>query len=43
MGVSGVPFFVITNPNDPCSRPVAFSGAQPPEVIAEVLQEAADL
>jgi len=42
MKVSGVPFFVITNPNDPDARPVAFSGAQPPEVIAEILQEFAD-
>jgi predicted DsbA family dithiol-disulfide isomerase len=39
-GVSGVPFFMI-HPNDG-GRPVAFSGAYPPEVIAEQLEEAAD-
>lgn len=38
-GVSGVPFFII-EPNDG-SRPVAFSGAYPPEIIAEQLEEAA--
>ena len=38
-GVSGVPFFMI-HPNDG-GRPVAFSGAYPPEVIAEQLEEAA--
>ena len=40
-GVSGVPFFMI-HPNDGRSRPVAFSGAYPVEVIAEQLEEAAD-
>jgi predicted DsbA family dithiol-disulfide isomerase len=36
--VSGVPYFIIeSNTGD---RPTAFSGAQPPEVIAEVLLEA---
>lgn len=38
-GVSGVPFFMI-HPNDG-GRPVAFSGAYPPEIIAEQLEEAA--
>ncbi|KAG7345991.1 dsba oxidoreductase [Nitzschia inconspicua] len=41
-GVSGVPFFMIY-PNDGKSRPVAFSGAYPVEVIAEQLEEAADV
>jgi predicted DsbA family dithiol-disulfide isomerase len=41
-GVSGVPFFMI-HPNDGKSRPVAFSGAYPVEVIAEQLEEAADV
>mmetsp|Transcript_26620 Transcript_26620/g.49721 ORF Transcript_26620/g.49721 Transcript_26620/m.49721 type:complete len:189 (-) Transcript_26620:1785-2351(-) len=42
-GVSGVPFFMIhpNNNDDDNSRPVAFSGAYPVEVIAEQLQEAA--
>ena len=31
MGISGVPFFII--------GPYKFSGAQPPEVMAEVLEE----
>ncbi len=39
-GVSGVPFFMI-HPNDG-GTPVAFSGAYPPEVIAEQLEEAAE-
>jgi predicted DsbA family dithiol-disulfide isomerase len=39
-GVSGVPFFMI-HPNDG-GTPVAFSGAYPPEIIAEQLEEAAD-
>lgn len=38
-GVNGVPFFMI-HPNSG-GLPVAFSGAQPPEVIAEQLQKAA--
>ena len=38
--VSGVPFFMI-EPNKG-GQPVAFSGAQPPELIAEVLEEAAE-
>eukprot|EP00934_Nitzschia_sp_Nitz4_P008436 Nitzschia sp. Nitz4//scaffold436_size7492//5343//6008//NITZ4_009156-RA/size7492-snap-gene-0.13-mRNA-1//1//CDS//3329551848//8426//frame0 len=37
-GVSGVPFFMI-HPNDG-GRPVAFSGAYPPEIIAEQLEVA---
>lgn len=41
-GVSGVPFFMI-HPNDGKSRPVSFSGAHPVEVIAEQLEEAADV
>lgn len=40
MGVSGVPFFIIES-NQAGAKPVAFSGAQPPDVIAEVLEEAA--
>ena len=36
-GVSGVPFFIIHPPGG--GTPTAFSGAQPPEVIAEVLAE----
>lgn len=39
-GVTGVPFFMVY-PNDGQSRPVAFSGAYPVEVIAEQLEEAA--
>ena len=39
-GVSGVPFFMI-HPADGKSRPVAFSGAYPVEIIAEQLEEAA--
>jgi predicted DsbA family dithiol-disulfide isomerase len=39
-GVSGVPFFMV-HPADGKSRPVAFSGAYPVEVIAEQLEEAA--
>lgn len=39
-GVSGVPFYMI-HPNDG-GTPVAFSGAYPPEIIAEQLEEAAD-
>lgn len=39
-GVSGVPFFMV-QPNKG-GRPVAFSGAYPPEVIAEQLEEAAE-
>ena len=36
-GVSGVPFFVVHPPSG--AQPVAFSGAQPPEMMAEVLTE----
>lgn len=36
--VSGVPFFILER-NDG-SRPIAFSGAQPPEVIGDALEEA---
>lgn len=36
--VSGVPFFIVEPHNG--GRPTAFSGAQPAEVIAEVLEEA---
>jgi predicted DsbA family dithiol-disulfide isomerase len=38
MRVSGVPFFVIGNGD----RPVGFSGAQPADMIAEVLQQQAE-
>jgi predicted DsbA family dithiol-disulfide isomerase len=40
MGVSGVPFYVIEQNSG--GHPVAFSGAQPPDLIAEVLTEAAE-
>jgi predicted DsbA family dithiol-disulfide isomerase len=40
MGVSGVPFYIIER-NDG-SRPVSFSGAQPPDIIAEQLEAAAE-
>jgi predicted DsbA family dithiol-disulfide isomerase len=41
MNVSGVPFFIIEPlPGAKQSKPVTFSGAQPPELIEEVLQEA---
>ena len=36
IGVQGVPFFVVNNR-------LAFSGAQPPETILQVLQKAADM
>ena len=39
-GVNGVPFFVVHS-NDPSRQPVAFSGAQPSELIAEVLTDQA--
>ena len=39
-GVRGVPFFVV-HPASGNGEPVAFSGAQPSEVIAEVLAEQA--
>ena len=39
MRVSGVPFFIIES-NVEGGRPVAFSGAQPVGLIAEVLEEA---
>lgn len=38
--ISGVPFFIVENNRG--GRPTAFSGAQPAEVIAEVLEEAED-
>jgi len=38
-GVSGVPFYMIY-PNHGSDKPVAFSGAYPPEVIAKQLEEA---
>jgi len=37
--VSGVPFYMIY-PNHGSDKPVAFSGAYPPEVIAKQLEEA---
>lgn len=37
-GVNGVPYYMI-HPNDG-GKPVAFSGAYPPEIIAEQLEEA---
>mmetsp|Transcript_28444 Transcript_28444/g.62273 ORF Transcript_28444/g.62273 Transcript_28444/m.62273 type:complete len:96 (+) Transcript_28444:389-676(+) len=40
-GVSGVPHFVVSSAKG--GRPVAFSGAQPAQVIAEVLEEQYDL
>lgn len=40
-GVSGVPFYVI-QPNDPKRKPVSFSGAYPPDIIAEELVKAAE-
>ena len=40
MRVTGVPFYIIEQNSG--GRPVAFSGAQPPEMIAELLEEAAD-
>jgi predicted DsbA family dithiol-disulfide isomerase len=36
-GVSGVPFFIIHPTSG--AQPVAFSGAQPPELMAEILTE----
>ena len=36
MRVSGVPYFVIEGPKG--SKPFSFSGAQPPEAIAEILE-----
>ena len=39
-GVSGVPFFVVARKDaPPGEQPTAFSGAQPPEVIAELLEK----
>lgn len=38
LAVSGVPFFIIENQRG--GRNSVFSGAQPPEVIAEQLEEA---
>jgi predicted DsbA family dithiol-disulfide isomerase len=40
MRVSGVPFFII-QPNNG-DRPIAFSGAQPPDIIAEQLETASE-
>lgn len=40
MGVSGVPFFIVKGANS--GRPTGFSGAQPSELIAELLQEMSD-
>ena len=40
MRVSGVPFFII-EPNNG-NRPIAFSGAQPPDIIAEQLEKASE-
>ena len=40
MRVTGVPFYIIEQNNG--GRPVAFSGAQSPETIAELLTDAAD-
>ena len=40
MRVTGVPFYIIEKASG--GRPVTFSGAQPPEMIAELLEEAAD-
>ncbi|CAB9510110.1 DSBA-like thioredoxin domain protein [Seminavis robusta] len=42
MHIRGVPFYIIEQ-QDNNSRPVGFSGAQPPAVIAEYLREAAGL
>ena len=39
MNIHGVPFFIIEQHDG--SRPVGFSGAQPADLIAEMLQEAA--
>jgi predicted DsbA family dithiol-disulfide isomerase len=41
MRVSGVPFFII-QPNKAGERPIAFSGAQPPDIIAEQLETASE-
>jgi predicted DsbA family dithiol-disulfide isomerase len=41
MRVSGVPFFII-QPNKAGQRPIAFSGAQPPDIIAEQLETASE-
>jgi predicted DsbA family dithiol-disulfide isomerase len=40
MNVSGVPFFII-EPNNG-DRAIAFSGAQPPDIIAEQLESASE-
>ena len=39
-GISGVPFFIIEQNNG--GKPLAFSGAQPIDVIAECLEEASE-
>ena len=41
MKVSGVPFFIFERADG--AKPIAFSGAQPPEVIADALEEASAL
>ena len=38
LNIRGVPFFIIHGKGD--ERPVAFSGAQPVDIIAEQLQQA---
>lgn len=40
MRVTGVPFFIIEQGEG--KTPTAFSGAQPPDIIAEILEEACD-
>ena len=40
-GVNGVPFFMI-HPHSGTGQAVAFSGAQPSELIAQVLSEQAE-
>ena len=40
--VSGVPYFIIESDNSDI-QPIAFSGAQPVEVIKAALEEAADV
>ena len=40
--VSGVPYFIIQSANTSKKRPFAFSGAQPADIIAEQLMEAAE-
>lgn len=40
MGISGVPFYIVEQKSG--GQPVGFSGAQPVDLIAEVLEEAAE-